>query len=182
MMMINVILFQVSWFACVVGAANNFPYLGIIVTSGILAWHLIQAKAPKAELWLMGSALAIGASFDQALLSFNLVTYMPNGWSSSIVPVWILALWLGFSTILNVSLRWMRNQHLVAILFGFVGGPLAYLGAEKLGALIMVSNISYVALALGWAIMTPTLLFISKRFDGFEQSGSTHTFKASNFD
>jgi len=182
MMMINVILFQVSWFACVVGAANNFPYLGIIVTSGILAWHLIQAKAPKAELWLMGSALAIGASFDQALLSFNLVTYMHNGWSSSIVPVWILALWLGFSTILNVSLRWMRNQHLVAILFGFVGGPLAYLGAEKLGALIMVSNISYVALALGWAIMTPTLLFISKRFDGFEQSASTHTFKASNFD
>ena len=98
------------------------------------------------------------------------------------MPVWILALWLGFSTILNVSLRWMRNQHLVAILFGFVGGPLAYLGAEKLGALIMVSNISYVALALGWAIMTPTLLFISKRFDGFEQSASTHTFKASNFD
>jgi len=182
MMIINVILFQVSWFACVMGAANSLPYTGIIVTAGILAWHLMQAKAPKTELWLMGSALALGASFDQALLSFNMVTYMHNGWSSSIVPVWILGLWLGFSTILNVSLRWMRNQHLVAILFGFVGGPLAYLSAEKLGAVVMLSNNSYVALALGWAIMTPTLLFISKRFDGFEQSANTPQFKASHFD
>jgi hypothetical protein len=181
-MIINVILFQVSWFACVLGAANNLPYMGIIVTAGILAWHLIQVKAPKTELWLMGITLALGASFDQALLSFNLVTYMHHGWSSSVVPVWILALWLGFSTILNVSLRWMRNQHLVAILFGFVGGPLAYLSAEKLGAVVILSNISYVTLALGWAIITPLLLFISKRFDGFEQSARSHTFKASNFD
>ena len=181
-MIINVILFQVSWFACVMGAAKSLPYMGIIVTAGILAWHLIQAKAPKAELWLMGSALALGASFDQALLSFNLVTYMHHGWSSSVVPVWILGLWLGFSTILNVSLRWMRNQHLIAILFGFMGGPLAYLSAEKLGAVVILSNISYVTLALGWAIITPLLLFISKRFDGFEQSTNTHTFKVSNFD
>ena len=181
-MIINVILFQVSWFACVMGAANSLPYMGIIVTAGILAWHLIQAQAPKAELWLMGSALALGGSFDQALLSFNLVTYMHHGWGSSAVPVWILGLWLGFSTILNVSLRWMRNQYLVAILFGFVGGPLAYLSAEKLGAVVILSNISYVPLALGWAIMTPTLLFISKRFDGFEQSASTPQFKASHFD
>ncbi|MCX7185926.1 MAG: DUF2878 domain-containing protein [Methylophilales bacterium] len=181
-MIINVILFQLSWFACVLGAANNLPYMGIIVTAGILAWHLMQAKAPKTELWLTGIALALGASFDQALLSFNLVTYMHHGWSSSVVPVWILALWLGFSTILNVSLRWMRNQHLVAILFGFVGGPLAYLSAEKLGAVVILSNISYVTLALGWAIITPILLFISKRFDGFEQSARSHTFKASNFD
>ncbi|TSA57181.1 MAG: DUF2878 domain-containing protein [Methylophilaceae bacterium] len=181
-MIINVILFQVSWFACVLGAANSLPYMGIIVTAGILAWHLMQATTPKTELWLMGIALALGASFDQALLSFNLVTYMHHGWSSSVVPIWILGLWLGFSTILNVSLRWMRNQHLVAILFGFVGGPLAYLSAEKLGAVVILSNISYVTLALGWAIITPLLLFISKRFDGFEQSASSHTFKASNLD
>jgi mannitol-specific phosphotransferase system IIBC component len=76
----------------------------------------------------------------------------------------------------------MRNQHLVPIMFGFVGGPLAYLSAEKLGAVVILSNISYVPLALGWAIMTPTLLFISKRFDGFEQSASTPQFKASHFD
>ncbi|MEY3744105.1 MAG: hypothetical protein RLZZ541_1160 [Pseudomonadota bacterium] len=181
-MIINVILFQLSWFSCVLGAANSLPYIGIIVTAGVLAWHLIQAKAPKAELWLMGSALALGALFDQALLSFNLVTYMHHGWSSSVVPVWILALWLGFSSILNVSLRWMRNKHLVAILFGFAGGPLAYLSAEKLGAVVILSNISYVTLALGWAIITPLLLFISKRFDGFEQSTSLDTFKVANFD
>ena len=181
MMLINIILFQLSWFACVMGGANGLPYMGVVVTTFVLIWHLTQAKTPKSELWLMASALALGATFDQVLLSFNLITYLHNGWSPNLVPVWILALWLGFSTILNVSLRWMRNRHLVAIIFGCLGGPLAYLSAEKLGAVVISSNISYLALAVGWAFMTPLLLIISKRFDGFEQT-TTHQYQTSNAD
>ena len=181
-MIINIILFQLSWFACVMGGANGLPYMGVAVTTFVLIWHLTQAKVPKLELWLMASALVIGATFDQTLLSFNLITYMHNGWSSTFVPVWILALWLGFSTVLNVSLRWMRNRHLIAIIFGCVGGPLAYFGAEKLGAVLIISNISYLALALGWGIITPLLLLISKRFDGFKQKNNTDMHEAFNND
>jgi hypothetical protein len=62
----------------------------------------------------------------------------------------------------------MRNRHSVATIFGAIGGPLAYFSAEKIGAVIIIDNISYLALALGWAIITPLLLVISKRFDGFK--------------
>ena len=176
---INFVFFQIAWFACVVGASKQMPWLGVIVTVVIVTWHLSQAKSAKPEIILLLIALAIGAVFDQLMLSTNLITYQSHGWgngpiSVNIVPAWILALWAGFVTALNVSLRWMRNNQLrgrliIAILFGAIGGPLAYMAAEKLGA-VTLNNMpqSYIALGVGWAIITPLLIKLAERFDGFK--------------
>jgi hypothetical protein len=169
---INFVLFQLAWFACVVGAAKGMPFTGVIVTLMVIAWHFSQANQAKPETLLMLSALIIGGTFDQAMLSFQLVNYMHHGWSESLVPIWILALWLAFTTALNVSLRWMRGNLVVPVIFGAVGGPLAYLGAEKLGAVTLAGTTSYVALSIGWAIITPLLLNISARFDGFKNANA----------
>jgi Protein of unknown function (DUF2878) len=166
---INFVLFQIGWFACVLGAARQLPWLGVLVVLAIVAWHLWQARQPKAEAILLLIALLIGGLFDQMLLSLNLVSYQAHGWQDSLVPVWILALWAVFVTVLNVSLRWMRGRWLIAILFGAIGGPLAYMGAEKLGsATLNALPVSYIALSIGWAILTPLLLKVSEKFDGFK--------------
>ena len=175
-LIINFVLFQIGWFACVLGAAKQLPWLGVIVVAVIVAWHLLQAKQAKPELVLLVLALLIGGMFDQLMLSSHLISYQAHGWgigqdSAPIVPVWILALWAIFVTVLNVSLRWMRGKWLVAILFGAIGGPLAYMGAEKLGAVTLNAlPISYVALSVGWAILTPLLLKVSEKFDGYKES------------
>ena len=166
---INFVLFQIGWFACVIGAAKQMPWLGVIVVLAIITWHLSQAKQPKLELILLLVAVIIGGIYDQLMQNSSLLVYQAHGWSESIVPAWILALWAVFVTTLNVSLRWMRGKWLVAILFGAIGGPLAYIGAARLGA-VNLDNLplSYVALSLGWAILTPLLLIISQKFDGFK--------------
>ena len=166
---INFVLFQIAWFACVLGAAHNVPWLGVIVTTIILVWHLNQAKQIKPEIILLIIALIIGAAFDQLMHSSHLLSYQAHGWSNNLVPAWILALWAGFVTALNVSLRWMRGKLIIAILFGAIGGPLAYIAAEKLGA-VTLNNLptSYIALAIGWAIITPILLRLAENFDGFK--------------
>ena len=165
---INFILFQLGWFACVVGAAKQMPWLGVIVVLAIVIWHLSQAKQPKLEVYLLILTLIIGAIYDQTMLQNKLLTYQAHGWSNSLTPAWILALWVEFATILNVSLRWMRGRWLIAILFGAIGGPLAYIGAAKLGAVtINVLPLGYIALSIGWAIITPLLLKISEKYDGF---------------
>lgn len=172
-LIINFVLFQIGWFACVIGAAKQLPWLGVIVVACIFVWHVNQAKQAKPELILLLIALLIGGIYDQLMLSSNLITYQSHGWSNNLVPPWILALWALFVTILNVSLRWLkdiksRSKWLVAVLFGAIGGPLAYMGAEKLGAVTLNSMpISYIALGLGWAVLTPLLLRISQKFDGF---------------
>ena len=166
---VNFVLFQIGWFACVIGAAKQMPWLGVIVVLAVITWHLSQAKQPKLELILLLVAVIIGGIYDQLMQSSSLLVYQSHGWSESIVPAWILALWAVFVTTLNVSLRWMRGKWLVAILFGAIGGPLAYIGAEKLGA-VTLGNLpwSYVALSVGWAILTPLLIIISQKFDGFK--------------
>ena len=168
-LIINFVLFQIGWFACVLGAGKQLPWLGVIVVAVIVAWHLLQAKQVKPELVLLVLALLIGGLFDQLMLINGLISYQAHGWSISLLPAWILALWAVFVTVLNVSLRWMRGKWLVAILFGAIGGPLAYMGAEKLGAVTLNAlPMSYVALSVGWAILTPLLLKISEKFDGFK--------------
>jgi Protein of unknown function (DUF2878) len=172
---INFVLFQLAWFACVLGAAKQMPWLGVIFTVAIIAWHLCQAKSAKPEVILLCIALIIGAAFDQIMHSTQLLTYQAHGWSDSLVPAWILALWAGFVTALNVSLRWMRGKWAVMILFGAIGGPLAYMSAEKLGAVTLNSMpASYIALGLGWAILTPLLVILSQKFDGFKPLEPTY--------
>ena len=168
MLLLNFILFQVSWFACVMGAANSQPWLGVIVTTMVLAWHLYQTNQAHRELKVLVSTMLIGALLDQTLLSLNLIDYQHHGWSISIVPVWILALWLAFATTLNMSLAWMHKRYWISFIFGMIGGPLAYLAAEKLGAVVVAGQLAYVALAVGWAILTPLLLLIARHINSVE--------------
>jgi Protein of unknown function (DUF2878) len=164
---INFVLFQLGWFTCVLGAAKNMPWLGVVVVLAIVTWHLWQAKSAKSEIILLLIALLIGGIFDQLMLSNHLISYRAHSWGDALLPAWILALWAVFITTFNVSLRWMRNRWLIAALFGAAGGPLAYFAAENLGAVTFNIPLAYVALGLGWAILTPLLLKISTKFDGY---------------
>lgn len=165
---INFVLFQAAWFACVLGAARGVAWLGVFATFLIVAWHLKHAIQAKFEVILLMVTLMIGAVFDQLMLGTQLVSYQAHGWSDTLTPVWILALWAGFATALNVSLRWMQGKWLVALLFGAFGGPLAYMGAERLGAVTLNANPqSYLALSIGWAVITPILLLFARKFNGY---------------
>ncbi|HWR87050.1 MAG TPA: DUF2878 domain-containing protein, partial [Acidiferrobacterales bacterium] len=83
-------------------------------------------------------------------------------------PHWIVALWMLFAITLNVSLGWLKQRLFVAMLFGAIGGPLAYLGGAKLGALSFAApTAALIALTIGWALFTPLLVMLARRFDGF---------------
>ena len=86
-LVVNFILFQIGWFACVIGAAKQMPWLGVATVLAIVIWHLTQAKQAKKELQLLIIALVIGGTFDQIMLNHQLITYQAHGWSSMLVPV-----------------------------------------------------------------------------------------------
>ena len=166
---INFVLYEIAWFSSVIGAANNMPWLGVQVIIAVLAWHFIQAKKPSLEVTLLLITLIIGGLFDQILLSSGLIFYESHGWSNHIVPAWILTMWAGFVTLLNISLRWMRGRLILSIFFGAIGGPLAYAAAASLGAVSLNDGLlSYLTLSFGWAILTPLLLKLAEKFDGYK--------------
>jgi hypothetical protein len=168
MVVSNVVLFQIGWFSCVLTAAAHQPWIGLILAMGIVAIHTLRAPMPMMELKLVFLALAIGLFFDSFLVWQGWLIYSSGILLSNIAPYWIVAMWGLFATLLNVSLRWMRGRWIMAVVFGAAGGPAAYYGGLRLGALEFGNMpAGLLALAIGWAALTPLLLALSARFDGY---------------
>ena len=68
MLAINVALFQIGWFACVLGAAYGLPWIGVLAASVIVTWHLARATRPGQELALVALAALLGALFETVLV------------------------------------------------------------------------------------------------------------------
>ncbi|MBT8047609.1 MAG: DUF2878 domain-containing protein [Xanthomonadales bacterium] len=170
-LLVNFAAFQAGWFSCVLGAANGFPWIGPLAVLAAVGLHLSIARRPLAELQLVLCAVAIGLVADSLLVFAGWVSY-PNGiWAAGFAPYWILAMWALFATTLNVSMKWMRNRVLVAVLAGAAGGPLSYLAGERLGAMQFVEPVNaLVALTVIWAVAMPALVWLAIRLDGFSES------------
>ncbi len=168
MIVSNFVLFQIGWFACVWSAATHQPWIGLLVTTGVVLTHVLRAPLPEAELKLVLLSLGLGLVFDSLLVWQGWLQYSSGILLPNVAPYWIVALWGLFATLLNVSLRWMRGRWVIAVLFGAVGGPAAYYGGLRLGALEFANMpAGLMALAIGWAVLTPLLLALSSRFDGY---------------
>ena len=55
-LIVNAVLFQIGWFACVLGAAHGLPWIGPLAAVAIIGWHLVHAAQPKQELALIAAA------------------------------------------------------------------------------------------------------------------------------
>jgi hypothetical protein len=168
MIVSNFVLFQIGWFTCVWSAAEHQPWFGVLVTTGVVVVHVLRAPMPKAEFELVLLSLGLGLVFDSLLVWQGWLQYSSGILFSNVAPYWIVALWGLFATLLNVSLRWMRGRWFIAVVFGAIGGPAAYYGGLRLGALEFGNMpAGLLALAIGWAVLTPLLLALSARFDGY---------------
>jgi hypothetical protein len=151
-MLINFALFQISWFACVLGGARNMPWYGVGVALFILILQISISKNRLLDIRLVVSALGLGVIFDAIPLHMGWITFpaMPY-WSDALAPLWMLALWAMLASTLNMSLAWLKPKPILSILLGATSGPLAYLGGARLGAM-QIHNMqsSMIYLALGW--------------------------------
>jgi hypothetical protein len=166
---VNFVAFQIGWFACVLGGANGWSWTGTAVGAAIVAGHVVTAPRPSAELKLAVLAVLIGALWDSSLAALGWISYASGTLFPGTAPNWILALWALFATTLNVSFRWLKGRWLLAAILGAVAGPLSYWAGVRLGALVFAEPVQAVlALAIGWAILMPALLALTRRYDGMQ--------------
>jgi hypothetical protein len=166
--LLNIGLFQVGWFACVLSGATEHPWIGAFIAIFIVAVHLLRAPVAEAEFKLVLIAVGIGAVWDSMLVWLDWLRYSSGILIPNTAPYWIVLMWGLFATVLNVSLRWLRGRWLIAALAGGIGGPLAYYGGQRLGALEFGDEMTaLIAIALGWAVITPILIAMAVRFDGY---------------
>ena len=168
LLLVNFTAFQAGWFAAVLGAANDMPWAGPLVIAAVIALHLRIAREPRQELALILACGLIGAITDSVLVAAGWVSYPAGSIVDNAAPYWIVAMWMLFATTLNVSLGWLKPRKFVGALFGLIGGPLAYYTGFKLGGIEFVDfNAAIIALGVAWGAVTPVLLILAERFNGF---------------
>jgi len=161
---VNLLLFQVAWFAAVLGAAGGAPWLGPLALIPVLGVHLALQQDRSGEVKLILSAAAIGFLFDTLMVATGTFTPVQSLLPRPFSPPWMVSLWMNFAATLNVSLSWLLGRYRLAAVFGAIGGPLAYYGGAKLGATeALPSPAGMVILAVGWAVMTPLLAWLAER-------------------
>lgn len=155
---------QIGWFACVLGAAHQMPWLGPAVSLPLIAWHIARSSQRDSELQLVLCALVIGLILDSALASASLIYFASGSILTGFTTPWMLSLWLGFAITLNHSLKWLMAKPILAVLFGLIGGPLAYWSGAKLGAMTFGTLWpGLIAIGIGWALAMGIFVLVARR-------------------
>ncbi len=166
-MLLNILGFQIGWFACVLGGANQTPWLGVLISGLVILVHLLRTSERAFECKFLGVAVIIGIIFDGIPQSLGWITFSPvTLWPDVLPPPWMIMLWALFASTMNISLSWLHNRKALAILIGAIAGPLSYWSGARLGAL-QLSNPStaIIYLSIGWGAIVPVLLKIAASKD-----------------
>ncbi len=160
--LINIVSFYLGWFACLLGAIHNMPWLGALVMAALLTLHLFLTENRAQELRFILVTGLFGTGLDSLLMLSGLYIFT-NHTLSWLCPVWIPALWMGFASTLNHSMRWLHGRYGLACLFGATGGPLSYYAGVSLGALTFVpsTGTTLIVLAAVWSLVVPGLLWLA---------------------
>lgn len=164
-LLLNVGLFQAGWFASVLGAARDLPWLGPVVVAVVLGVHLARSPDRGAEALLLAFALSVGLVAENAMTVAGLYSASPWPFPAPFAPLWLPAMWVNFATTVNVSLRGLAPYPLVAALIGAAAGPAAYYAGESLGAVRfgIPAWRGLAALAILWGAAIPGFFALARR-------------------
>lgn len=162
----SLIGYQLVWFAAVIGAGRGLAWPGIVAALLYAAGQLAATCCYKTDLSLMAAAMAMGLLLDSGLIQVGLARFAAPGPITGMTPAWILGLWVAFSLTFTQSLAYLQTRLWLAALLGGLGGPLAYLGAQRGWHAIAFAHPSWRALlylSVGWGLATPALAWLARR-------------------
>jgi len=163
---LNVLLYQAGWFACVIGAAQGYWLAGPCVALLLVAAHLLLVPATASELKLLACSGLIGFALD-SLHQWSGTLDFAGAWPDGrLAPFWIVVMWVQFATMIHYALSWLSGKYLLSAVLGAIGGPLAYWGGVRIGAADFPPSLwfSLAALGVGWAVAMPALVWLGDRF------------------
>jgi hypothetical protein len=140
------------------------PALYFVV--GQAGWFA-RVSQPRQECKFLAFVVATGTLWDSALVRLHLLGY-PSGFVvAGFAPYWIIALWALFGGQFNTTYNWLKCRPAVAALLGAIAGPVSFRAGASLGAVQFIRPIpAALTLAVGWAVILPLLVFVSRRWDG----------------
>ena len=152
--LVSYTLYQIGWFACVLGAASQRPWTGCLIGTILVVVHVALSVERVLEVQLLVLATAVGAAVEMIQIAAGTYRFTSRTETDALPPAWLLAMWARFATTFRFSLRNVVIRPVLAVLFGAAGGPIAFLAGERLGAVTLLPPLaqSLLRLSISWAI------------------------------
>lgn len=168
--LVNIVAFQLCWFASVLGAAAGQPWLGPLFAAVWLPLHIrATGSFMGVEAKLIIAAGALGYVLDSLVVLAGGMSFPSQAQLGAPTTLWMVTLWLGFAATLRHALGWVRERYLLGAILGAMAGPLAYWSGSKLGAVELgQTGTSLVMVGLEWAVAMPLLLLLVARLENEE--------------
>jgi len=166
--LLNYLLYQAGWFACVLGAAWGHAVLGTALGVLPVVVHFVLVRCRREALALVLWAAAVGLVIDTTQIALGTLRFDAGTVSSWLPPPWLVVIWAQFAMTFHFGLRWLRGRPGRAALFGAIGGPLAFLAGRRLGVVELHPALwpSLISLAVTWSIAMPAALWLAERQSG----------------
>ncbi len=163
---VNFALFQLAWFAAIMGGASGYGGLAGLPAVAVVMLHLgLNRLSWRGEAWLILGVTLLGLVVETAFITLGALHYAGSDTGAMLPPLWISALWLAFGTLPNGSLHWLKGKMLLQIGLGAVLGPLSYVAGVRLGAAVMGEPewLSIGVIATGWGLAMPIMFRLARR-------------------
>jgi hypothetical protein len=161
--LVDVLVLQAGWFACVLGAARGVAWVGPAFVAVALAARCSRVASPGRDLLTAAAVAVPGVLADTAVAAAGVVAY-GEGPRLGLLPLWIVALWPLFGVSFHSVLAWLHGRPALAAVMGALGGPPGYFAAERLGALSLPGSgpFTFAVLAVAWGVVMPLGLAIAR--------------------
>ena len=162
---VNYALYQVGWFACILGAAWGRPIAGALLAAALIVVHLAITAERALELRLLAFTLAVGLLAEWGQLRGGTYAWIAGTVRPGMAPPWLLLMWAQFATTFRWSLRGIMTVPSRAALFGALGGPIAFIAGERLGAVRLAAPVAPALLRLSvvWSVALAVCAIAARR-------------------
>ena len=156
--------YQITWLACIFGETKfSYPMLGFWV--GILFllsyFYFNHNKQRFIKISLLISVP--GYFFDTLLVYFQIYEFN-SIFIFGTLPLWMIVLWLSFSTLFDEILVFFKNYRVLGIILSGILGPLTYYLGEPIGVLNIYNYQTFIiTMIIFWMmLMTYYLNYVIK--------------------
>ena len=128
--------------------------------------HVIRFIGNSSEIKLIILFGILGTLIDTGMAYFGILRYQGTYFADTIMaPLWITAMWCGFSATINHSLSWLRNRYISSAVLGLIFGPLSYIAGAKFGAIEYDTApiIALIIISIVYGIATPLMYFVNEK-------------------
>lgn len=142
---LNGVLFQMTWFACVLGGAAGTSIWGFAAVA-LLLGHSAFAGTLSRDMILASAAAAVGFLVETFWIRSGVLDYG----GAMVAPVWIVLLWVAVGLSLNHCLSMFQSRPWLGGSLAGLGAPLSYLGGERLGAVSIADPLQLLWISVAW--------------------------------